>query len=384
MRNNNNSIIYVNFAPYENTGNILTYLLSKFDTVAMFSFTFYDLGKKNLTSTLSFYKYGKCLWSKNIIQLIIPHTFVFIFLPIRSCILFLQLIYHIVLLRMKYGTFNTYFTVNAFTAWCGNIIKNMGLVKKTIFWVWDYYPPIHKNKIVMFMRSIYWMFDKAAITSDRVVFLNNRLLSLRRTIGILPKGKEYPIVGIGTVICKRKKQQLHTPLRLAYLGTVKQSQGLDFIFDNAEEIIKKSDPFEVHVFGGGPDEERFKRRARNCPIRFIFHGYIPDSTTLQNKLALCDIGIALYMPDPANVSYYGDPSKIKAYISLGIPVITTNVFWFANEIKKKHVGFVIPYDQKIFADSLNKIKRNYSFYSNQAYALAATYNYKNLYETIFT
>lgn len=383
MKNRKNqSVLYINYAPYGNTGNILTYMRDTFRTVIYIEFIFHHLGK--MQSAIYHYQLGKLVKVESISQIPIPATYVFIALPIRSFINFLQIIFHSIRLYRKYHKFDIFFSVNAFISWCGNILKNLGIVTKTIFWVWDYYPPIHEDKMVMFIRSIYWTFDKAAISSDRVIFLNNRLLELRRKIGILPKGKKYPIVGIGTVINKTIKRALHKPLRIAYLGAVKKSQGLDFIFDHAEYIVKKSHSMEIHVFGGGPDEERFKKRASRCPIRCIFHGYISDSGVLEKSLSQCDVGLALYMPDPGNVSYYGDPSKIKAYISLGMPVITTDVFWFVNELQKAHAGIITPYEPVTFTKGLLKIVDTYAYYSNNAYTLAARYNYKNLYETLFS
>jgi glycosyltransferase involved in cell wall biosynthesis len=375
----------VNFAPYGNTGNILTYILSQYQTIVFFNFNFHHLGKKQSSSSILLYHQGKLIRQKSIFQIYCPPHLVFILLPIRSIIICMQILYHTVSLKKEYGIFDTYFTVNAFTAWVGILLKKLHLVKRTIFWVWDYYPPIHERKSVMFMRSLYWYFDKAATKSDRVIFLNDRLLQLRRKIGILQKMKKYPIVGIGTVVNKAIKRTFHKPLRIAYLGTVKKSQGLDFIFDHEEYIVKNSQPMEIHIFGGGPDEERFKKRASLCPIRCIFHGYIPDSNTLQKSLAQCDIGLALYMPDPGNVSYYGDPSKIKAYISLGMPVITTDVFEFSEEISKTSAGLIIPYeDSTAFTHSIHKIQKNYSYYCQNAIMLARHYEFSKIYPKLFT
>jgi len=274
--------------------------------------------------------------------------------------------------------------VNAFTAWCGNILKKIGLIKKTVFWVWDYYPPIHESKVVMFIRSLYWIFDKAAIHSNTVIFLNTRLMSLRKKIGILPSYRSYPIVGIGTDIKKIKTKKQKKIITLAFLGALKKSQGLDFIFDHAEKIQKKLPQIRIHIFGGGPDETYFRQRALTCPIPIIFYGYIPDTKKMDILLSKCDIGLAPYIPDPGNVAYYGDPSKIKAYMSAGLPVITTDVFQFSKEIQKTKAGILFTYgDEKSFIKAVQKITQSYRIYQKNAGLLSKKYFYKTIYKKIF-
>jgi glycosyltransferase involved in cell wall biosynthesis len=288
-------------------------------------------------------------------------------------------------LKKTYGPFHIFFTVNAFTAWCGNILKKIGLVQKTVFWVWDYYPPIHEDKVIMLMRTLYWIFDKAAIHSDIVAFLNIRLINLRKKIGVLSQSSSYPVVSIGTDLHIGKKKRMESTLTFAFLGALKKSQGLDYIFDHAIELKKRLPPCRLHVFGGGPDEGYFRNRAHSCPIPVTFFGYIPDSKKMNTLLSRCDIGLAPYIPDPGNVSYYSDPSKIKAYISNGIPVIMTNVFQFSKEIQKSKAGIVFRYnDTKGFIKAVYAITRSYSSYQKNALALAKKYYYKTMYPKLFS
>lgn len=378
------TIIYVNFAPYENTGKILDFILSRFHRVILFSFNFHRLSGNRQKSVIKEYSNGKLHNTRFLYYLPTPKSIAFLILPIRSVIIFLQIILYLFVINKKYGTPDIYFTVNAFTAWCGIIGKKLGLVKKTIFWVWDYYPPIHADKIVMFMRWLYWQFDKpASRKADRVVFLNTRLEQLRKNIGILPLHASYPIVEIGTDPTANPSKKPLTPLALVFFGVLKKSQGLDLFFDAALIIAKKYPGAVLHIIGGGPDEHYFRKRISQCPVRVVFHGYIPNDNVINQIIKKCHIGIAPYIPDKGNVAYYGDPSKIKRYLSLGLPVITTNVFHFSKTIEDEQAGLVIPYGVNDFIKATNGIMNDYRSYQRKSLTLAKRYYYKKIYPILF-
>jgi glycosyltransferase involved in cell wall biosynthesis len=118
-------------------------------------------------------------------------------------------------------------------------------------------------------------------------------------------------------------------------------------------------------------------------LKVIFHEYLDDSRRDQ-ILKKCDIGIATYVPGRDNVAYYGDPSKIKQYLSSGLPVITTNVFEFSKEIKKEKAGIIIDYfSNQDLTQALKELTKNINLYSKGATKLAKKYYYKNIYKEFF-
>lgn len=376
------TVIYINFAPYENAGNILDYILARFHTILVFSFNFHRLGAYQEPSSLRIYRKGKIIKRFRLFQTPTAPQTAFLLLPIRSFIIFLQIIFHATRLQKQFGPYNVYFSVNAFTAWSGNVLRSMGIVKKTIFWVWDYYPPIDKSKIVMFMRWMYWQFDKLASYSDSLIFLNHRLEKLRKKIHTLPLAKHYPIVGIGTNVINIRKK---TTCSLLFIGVLKQSQGLDLILGNTQKLFSAFPTITLHIIGAGPDEEYFKKLAQKSEIPIYFHGLLPDifSEKAKRIIRKTAIGIAPYKPERGNVSYFGDPAKIKNYIGYGLPVITTNVFEFAKEVKNSKSGIVIPYNITSFIRALKKINANYSEYASNSYRLSKKYHYRKYYNALF-
>lgn len=377
------SIIYVNYSPYENSGKILDYLLENFDLCFLFSLGFHNLKEKKKYNKLSIFSKGKLSKEFSLFQLPVPQELIFILLPLRSLITFIQILIYAHWLKGKYGKIDIYFTVNAFTAWIGKIMKRLGLVDKTVFWVWDFYPPIHDDKIIMLMRQIYWQFDKISSHSDRVAFVNRRLMDLRKDIGIIPKNVNYPIIPIGTDKFSNLKLNDKKGVILGFIGVVKKSMGLDIVFDNADEIIKNFSDAKFEVIGSGPDIEYFKSRAKNSSIPTTFHEYL-EGESFNEVLKKFSIGLAPYLPDPSNVSHYGDAGKVKLYLSLGLPVIITDIFEFAKEIDRNKAGEIIRYDNpKELIKAIGKVMSNYKQYQRNALKLAEKLYYKKIYPEMF-
>lgn len=376
------SIIYVNYSPYENSGKILDFLLDNFENVYLFSLGFYVLRNKKKYNKLLIYRKGSLKKELNLLQIPMPVKLFFLLLPLRSIITLAQIVFYSLWLKNKNGDIEFYFTVNAFAAWIGTLLKGMKIVNKTIFWVWDYYPPIHDNKIITIMRHIYWYFDKISSHSDYVAYVNQRLIDLRKEVGVLKKDAKFPVIPIGTEKFNVKLEQKKNVI-FGFIGVIKKSHGLDLIFDNADKIMKNFPKASLEVIGSGPDETYFKKRAEESLLSTEFHGYLPGDTFIP-ILKKSAIGIATYVPDESNVSYYGDPGKVKLYISLGIPVIVTDVVKFSEEIDLSKAGIAIAYnDSEQFINGIKKIMVDYQAYQKNALELSKKYYYKNIYRPMF-
>lgn len=377
------AIIYVNFSPYENAGNILDFIFDNFSEVHLFSFDFHKINSKNV-SEYRIYTNKRLAKNIRLLTIPMPEALIFFLLPFRSLLIVIQLIWYIHLERKKIKRPVIYFTVNAFTAWVGYLLKKLGYVDKTVFWVWDYYPPFHPQIVVRLMRRLYWQFDKTATKSDNLIFLNQRLVNLHKKIGAFKKGKKYSVVPIGTNPIKAGKTSNQKPLVLGFFGVLKISQGLDIILDNFDKIQKFFPQVRLEIIGSGPDLDYYQEKSYKFSDRIKFYGFVSSDNQINNIIAHWSIGVAPYKPEPSNVSYFGDPSKIKRFLSLGIPVVATDVFDFAKEIKKSEAGVIISYDNpNELIDAIRKIILNYNRYSKSATVLARKYKYDLIYPQLF-
>lgn len=386
MNKRERSIVYVNFSPYENAGNILDYLRETFDLVVMFSFRFHNISHDQNADTITVFKRGNAVFRHHLFTAPVVSTMTFFLLPLRSFIILTQICFYCIKLRYKYGIFDIYFTVNGYTAWVGNLLRNLGIIRKTVFWVWDYYPPSHKDFIVRTMRSLYWLFDgPAGKNSDKTVFLNKRLERLRKDAGLLPRRKIYQVVPIGTNPIRSIPKRSRSALKLVFFGVLKVSQGLDIVLQNGQEISDTFPNAELHVIGDGPDKAYFQSLAGRSPLNTKFYGYLPDEQNIKEVIAACDIGLAPYMPDVSNVSYYTDPSKIKMYLSAGIPTVMTDFLSFSAEIRASRAGIVLKNAAgKELIAAIHAITRRMPAYKKAALALAKRYEYRTIYAKLLT
>jgi len=379
----NKSIIYINYSPYENSGKILSYLLENYDKVFLFSLGFHNIKKKTRLNQLLVYSKRKLIKEYSLIRFPSTKRLIFFLLPLISLINFIQILLYAYLLKKQHGKIGVYFTVNGFTAWIGNIAKKLSLVEKTVFWVWDYYPPFHEDKVIMLMRYIYLFFDRVSLRSDKVVFINNKILNLRKSTGILPEGKHFPVVPIGTDSFADISTKKPENVTIGFIGVIKKSQGLSEVFDSAEQILNKFPNAKFEIIGSGPDGEYFKSVAVHSRLPSTFHGYL-EGESFNNVLKKCTIGVATYLPDSSNVSHFGDPGKVKRYLSLGLPVIITDIFEFSQEIKKSKAGVIIKSGNPVeFVNAIATILSDYKNYQTNALNLAKKYYYKKIYPEMF-
>jgi len=336
-----------------------------------------------VTNRLTIYENKKIVEEVDLFYLPVPSSLVFLILPFRSFLNFWQILWQSQKLRKKYGKIDIYFTVNGFAAWIGLILRQLGIVDKTIYWVCDYYPMDHKSRIIKFMRLLYWQFEKRTVSSDKLAFHNQRLVDAWQKHRILLKKYKALLIPIATSETKVKKGKNPHKVKLCFLGVLKKSQGLDFIIDSAQELQATFPGITVEVMGPGIDEGYFKKKAAQSLLKCNFYGYVTDKE-IDNIISHSTIGVAPYLPDPDEVSYYGDPGKVKRYLSLGLPVITTPIHEFTKELESSRAGILVEYgNSKQLVKAIKKINSNYQTFSKNAADLNKKYFYKDIYPKMF-
>lgn len=382
----NKSIVYLNYSPYENSGHILDYLIENYHRVYLFSIAFHPVGNRKSKNKLIIYGKGKIVREELLPYIEIPESLVLILIPIRSLINALQIIYKLVKIKREFGVIDIYFTVNAFTASLGRLLKRVGLVKHTVFWVWDYYPLEGVSLLSKIMRFIYWQFDKFATFSDKIVYLNHRIADVRKDAKVISRRKKITVIPIATGDKVKKKKKSFANIKLGFIGVLKQSQGIDMLLESAEEISSHFKKVTFEIIGSGPSEKEFTNRAKAIKtknVKYNFYGLVSEKKFMQ-ILSNSTIGVAPYSPDGGTVSKYTDPGKIKRYIEFNLPIITTDVIEFSSVIKKNKAGKIIEYgSRKDFVKAISEIIKNYDRYTNNISRLHDKYYYKAIYVDMF-
>src|SRR3989344_2171376 len=96
------SIVYVNFAPYDNAGRILDFLVQNFSVVLHFSYDHLRL-KKGRRSKLTLYKDEKIIFTKNLIWLRTHPSLLFPSLPFVAIGIMIQTLWCVFAYQIKFG-----------------------------------------------------------------------------------------------------------------------------------------------------------------------------------------------------------------------------------------------------------------------------------------
>lgn len=379
----NKSIIYVNFSPYDNAGRIINFLISHFGTVIHFSYDHLRLKNGRKTNILTIYKNGRVVERKKLFPLRTPDFLRFFSLPGVAVLIFLQTLWYSYAYKPKDYPINYYLSVNAYTTFMGIVLQKLALVKESIFWVWDYYPPGYPDWRINILRRVYWLFDKPAIRlSSRLAFISHKLITLRQGLGVLDHYKQYTIIPIGTnPFSGRIRPKKH--IIIGFLGMLKSSQGLNLLIESLPTIVNHYPKIRFEIIGSGPEENEIRAKFKPWSNIVKFYGYIEHEDKVDRTVRRWSAGLATYLPYSYNESYWADPSKIKVYLSQAVPVITTKVPQFSQKIRTHQAGIVINYDKKELIKAIKTITEKQEFYSKKALQLAQRYNYKKVYRNFF-
>jgi glycosyltransferase involved in cell wall biosynthesis len=155
-------------------------------------------------------------------------------------------------------------------------------------------------------------------------------------------------------------RDIENEINLFYVGGVSIERGIDIII-NAIYLLKNQN-INVHFHCIGPIYDKDKI--------FILNNYndVKDNITFYGKMKLdeaykislkCHIGLSILKP--VNNYLYSYSTKIFEYMTIGMPVITSDFELYKNVIEKHHCGYCInPENEHILADSIVSLINNNS------------------------
>lgn len=265
-------------------------------------------------------------------------------------------------LRFK-TRFDVYIGIDPLNAMVGIILRYMGLVKSVIFYTIDWMPQRFHNRI---LNAIYHAVDKFCVRGcDASWNISARIVEVRKRQGLadsknilVPVGVEFEKINLPAI----KKS---SPKRLALLGALAPSKGVDLIIEAFSEIRDKCPDIELYVIGRTPINavedgvvyQPYEGRLLNLGGSVKLLGVKPHDEVLK-ILPEFDIGLALYKPYANNLSQWADPSRVKDYLACGLPVIITDVPEIAKDIRKFEAGIVIEYTAEALADAIYLLYTN--------------------------
>lgn len=244
---------------------------------------------------------------------------------------------------------------------------------KVVYHVGDYYPK-SKGLVKIYQFFIHYYNDHMKY----VVYCSPLLEKLLRKNKPQREGnREHWVFGIET---KSFKKNTENNL-LGYIGVLRPGQGIDIIFG----ALKENKRLKLEVIGDGPWISHLKDEVQKLNLRkqVEFLGLIQNNQEVLRIVSRWQIGLAPYEPNTSNMTYFGDPSKVKFYLEYKLPVIITKITYMAEELRKYNAGVCINYDSKSLIEAINKIQMDYNKFLKGTEQLASKYEYKSYYENKF-
>ena len=123
------------------------------------------------------------------------------------------------------------------------------------------------------------------------------------------------------------------PTGIFYLSAGSPNHALDILFDIS---LKHNIP--LHLVGSLNTRYHLAKMVPFAPPRAVFHGYL-ELEALPQIASKCFCGWAVYSDcGKDGFEFYGFPAKYLRYLSLGLPMVTTNVSEFSEQIELEFIG----------------------------------------------
>lgn len=270
-------------------------------------------------------------------------------------------------------------------AFCGWVLKKLGKTKKIIFYTIDYVPQRFENPL---LNKIYHSLDSFCVRNCDFVWNLSSVMALEREKkGVEKKYRSKQLtVPIGTDLdVERLPFEKINRFEIAFMGHLREGQGVEFLIDSMPEIIKKIPEAKLVLIGTGPLEGKFKAQVSQLGLKdkVEFTGFIESHHEVQNRMAKCAIAVAPYVDDDTSYTRYTDPGKPKAYLASGLPVVITDIIQVAKEIEKAECGVAVRFDQGEFIhavvnllDNEKKLKR----YRENAIKFAQNFKWEKIFK----
>ncbi len=270
-------------------------------------------------------------------------------------------------------------------AFAGLVLKRLGVVKKVIYYCIDYVPNRFENSL---LNNLYHWVDKiCAEKCDSTWNLSERMIEGREK----KWGKKFPrqqVVPHGSYTDRYTKSLVSIDnfhkYEIVYMGTILKKQGIQLVIKTFRRILKKFPKARFLVIGSGEYRTSLDILTKKLGLeKYVnFAGYLNDNET-KKRIAKAHIAVALYSSKEDIFTYYADPGKVKFYLSLGIPLIITDVPLVAGNIVEAGCGLIINYDEKELAAAVEKYFSDLNLsidYRKNALKYAEKYSWDKIYK----
>ena len=347
------SFCIVTYETFSNpiTQNLKTYLLENYNTDLLYIFHPQSNQKKgyHTSSGYYFFKNNKLDRSETFSLKLFWH-----FSYIKDI---LYTLFCCLKLRRK---FDVYFACGNLNPVAGIILKQFGIVRKVVYQSIDYFPLRFENS---FLNWLYFQLDKFCVKYADETWNASSLIAQARDkkMGMDPKvfNRQYTVPNcIWFDKVKRLPFLKINRNKIVYRGSLIDYMGVDLIIKAMPGILKKIPGVKFEILGDGKEKEYLEKLAKDLGVsqNVIFHGLITDRNKLEEIISDSALGIATFNTSIAGeMIKNADPGKIKDYMLMGMPVITTDAISYSKKIIEDKCGIVVQYNVSSVVNAVVKL-----------------------------
>ncbi len=260
--------------------------------------------------------------------------------------------------------FDLFIGMEAINALAGIMLRKIGKVKKVVYYVSDYSPNRFPNPL--FNMVYLWLDRTAAMYSDFIWDVSLAMQPARIKAG-LNLTKSAPVIHVPNALFKEQitylpwnKRKKHT---VVFVGTLGLENGPDIAIEAFQKVVAEIPDATLHIIGGGGlgfESEYLKKLSEKYHLEknVIFHGFISDLKKLSQLIKQYEVAIAPYKKIPGSHRLYGDATKLRLYMAVGLPIIVTDVPPLGKELEKKGAALTIKSSKGELARAIISILNN--------------------------
>ncbi|MBI2599317.1 glycosyltransferase [Candidatus Daviesbacteria bacterium] len=300
------------------------------------------------SSRFEYFKNSKLIIKKNAFHWVMPRP-----------LLHLKDMVYTFLWCLKYeGIWDAFFGINNINVLVALLLKKMGKIRKVIYHPVDYEPTRFDNK---FLNWLYFQFDKICVQyADETWNVSEYMIDAReKRMGLKRDAKQY-VFPICVWVNKTKRlpfNKINTK-KIVYRGSLFDWMGVDLIINAMPQIVKKIPGAVLEIFGDGQYRAHLESEVQRLKVGGCvkFYGWVKDRKILEECMSDGALGIATFNTKITDDRVKnGDPGKIKDYMLMGMPVITTCAVSYSKQIIKTRSGLVVNYKKEDLTKAVIKL-----------------------------
>lgn len=296
------------------------------------------------------------------------------------------------LLILKYsGPIELFIGINPLNAFCGIMLRKFKRVDRVVFYAIDFVPKRFSWSIV---NALYHRLESYVVRNADICWNVSPKIAEGREKYLDIDSNKYPqqVVPIGIWqkdMAKTIKRTNNS--RIIFVGHLLEKQGVQVVLRALPKVIRYIPDVTFTIIGGGEYENTLRALSRSLRLgsHVKFFGWEPRQEVIRNKLLQSDIAVAVYSSEgekDTNFTYYADPTKIKTYLSCGLPVVLTPVPYNAKELERKGAAYLVKYtEEEVSAMLISLLTESERLRKAKQSALACVraYTWERIFSTAF-